>query len=78
MKSILFIVAAFLVIWFYIQPFYKDVDKIVDDMVYTKAERNWDNLEDSLAKEQRKVNDSLEAEMLKLDSTFNRYYLETE
>jgi hypothetical protein len=65
-QGLLISVTAFLLVWFYVQPFAKDVDQIVDDLVYTKAEQNYDMLQDSIAKEMKKLNDSLAIELEEL------------
>jgi hypothetical protein len=65
-QGLLISVTAFLLVWFYVQPFAKDVDQIVDDLVYTKAEQNYDMLQDSIAKEMKKLNDLLAIELEEL------------
>lgn len=73
--TILISIAAFLLIWFYIQPFAEDVDTIVDDLIYTEEEKIWDNYKENIRKREQREIDSLQVELDKFnkiaDSIFN-------
>jgi hypothetical protein len=58
-QTLLISIAAFLLIWFYIQPFAADVDQIVDDVIYTSEEREYDAIMNDINR-RKFVRDSLD------------------